>query len=60
MAMEGMKLRGWEIRDLKSIAVEHKIEKIGAALAAVVLWDSSIWHGSSSFKPQISNFDVWT
>jgi len=60
MAMEGMKLRGWEIKDLKSIAIEHRIAKIGAALAAVVLWDSSIWHGTSDLKPQISNFDVWT
>jgi len=39
MALEGMKLRGWEIKGLKSIAIEHKIAKIGAALAAVVLWD---------------------
>jgi arginine decarboxylase len=38
MAVEGMKLRGWEIRDLLSTAIEHKITKIGAALAAVVLW----------------------
>ncbi len=38
MAMEGMKLRGWKIKDLKSIAIEFKIKKIGAALAAVVLW----------------------
>ena len=39
MALEGMKLRGWKIKDLKSIAIECKIKKIGAALAAVVLWD---------------------
>jgi arginine decarboxylase len=26
-----MKLRGWEIKDLKSITIEHKITKIGAA-----------------------------
>ncbi len=38
MAVEGMKLRGWKIKDLKSIAIEYKVEKIGAALAAVVLW----------------------
>lgn len=38
MAMEGMKLRGWEIKDLSSIAIEYKVKKIGAALAAVVLW----------------------
>jgi arginine decarboxylase len=38
MAMKGMKLRGWEIKDLKSIAIEYKVKKIGAVLAAVVLW----------------------
>ena len=39
MAVEGMKYRGWKIKELTSIAVEHKVIKIGAALAAVVLWD---------------------
>ena len=39
MAVEGMKVRGWKIKDLKSIVIEHKVKKIGAALAAVVLWD---------------------
>jgi arginine decarboxylase len=38
MAVEGMKLRGWKIKDLRSIAIEYKIKKIGAVLAAVVLW----------------------
>ena len=38
MAVEGMKLRGWQIKDMKSIAIEYKIKKIGAVLAAVVLW----------------------
>jgi len=38
MAVEGIKLRGWEIKDLKSIAIEYKVKKIGAVLAAVVLW----------------------
>jgi arginine decarboxylase len=38
MAVEGMKLRGWKIKDLSSIAIEYKIRKIGAVLAAVVLW----------------------
>ncbi len=51
MAVEGMKLRGWEIKDLKSIAIEHKITKIGAALAAVVLWD-----GLSCMELQTSTF----
>jgi arginine decarboxylase len=40
MAVEGMLLRGWEIKDLKSIAIEYQVESIGAALAAVVLWSS--------------------
>lgn len=38
MAVEGMKLRGWETKDLKSIAIEYKVKRIGAVLAAVVLW----------------------
>jgi arginine decarboxylase len=41
MAVEGMMLRGWEIKALKSIATEYKVENVGAALAAVVLWSSS-------------------
>jgi arginine decarboxylase len=40
MAVEGMMLRGWEIKDLKSIAIECEVANIGAALAAVVLWSS--------------------
>ncbi len=39
MAIEGMKLRGWKIKDIQSIAIEYKVKKIGAAFAAVVLWD---------------------
>jgi arginine decarboxylase len=39
MALEGMKLRKREIKDLKSMAIEHKVQKVGATLAAVVLWD---------------------
>jgi arginine decarboxylase len=38
MAVEGMRVRGWEIKELKSIAIEYKVKKIGAVLAAVVLW----------------------
>jgi arginine decarboxylase len=38
MAVEGMMLRGWEIKELKSIAMEHEVTNTGAALAAVVLW----------------------
>jgi arginine decarboxylase len=39
MALEGMKLRKREIKELKSMAIEHKVQKVGATLAAVVLWD---------------------
>jgi arginine decarboxylase len=38
MALEGMKLRGWKIKELKSIAAEYRVKKIGAVLAAVILW----------------------
>ena len=38
MAVEGMKLRGWPIKELKSVVVECRVKKVGAALAAVVLW----------------------
>lgn len=39
MAIEGMKLRGRVIKDLNSIAVEHRVKKVGATIAAVVLWE---------------------
>jgi pyruvoyl-dependent arginine decarboxylase (PvlArgDC) len=39
MALEGMRLRMREIKDVQSIAVEHRVQKVGATLAAVVLWD---------------------
>lgn len=38
MAVEGMLLRGWEIKEIQSIAAEHTVGRVGAALAAVVLW----------------------
>lgn len=39
MAIEGMKLRGRVIKDLNSIAIEHRVQKVGVTLAAVVLWE---------------------
>ena len=39
MAEEGLRLREQEVEGVFSIAVQHKVEKIGAVLAAVVLWD---------------------
>jgi arginine decarboxylase len=39
MAEEGLKMRGLEVKEIRSISVQHKVEKIGTAFAAVVLWD---------------------
>jgi arginine decarboxylase len=39
MAIEGMKIRGRVIKELNSIAVEHRVRKVGTTLAAVVLWE---------------------
>ncbi len=39
MASEGLKMRGLETKEIRSLAVQHKVEKVGAALACVVLWD---------------------
>jgi arginine decarboxylase len=38
MAIEGMRLRGWKIRDLQTVVSEYQVKRIGATLAAVVLW----------------------
>ena len=38
MAYEGMKIRRQETREIKSISAEYKVKKIGAAFAAVILW----------------------
>ncbi len=38
MASEGMKMRRQEARAIKSISAEYKVRKIGAAFAAVILW----------------------
>lgn len=38
MAFEGMKMRQQETKEIKSISTEYTVKKIGAAFAAVVLW----------------------
>ena len=38
MAAEGMRVRGYAVKEIKSIAATHRVKKIGAAYAAVVLW----------------------
>jgi arginine decarboxylase len=39
MAEEGMHFRGQAIKRVESLAAEHTVENIGAAFAAVVLWN---------------------
>ncbi|MFH1030873.1 MAG: arginine decarboxylase, pyruvoyl-dependent [bacterium] len=39
MAKYGIEVtRGWKLKEIISIAVEHKIERVGATFAGVVLW----------------------
>lgn len=39
MAKRGMETRGREIKQIRSIAIEHTIKNCGCAFAAVILWD---------------------
>ena len=39
MAQKGMEMRNEKIREIQSISSEHKIVKLGATFAGVVLWD---------------------
>ena len=39
MAEAGMAFRGKKIREIKSVAAEHVVEKTGAAFAGVILWN---------------------
>lgn len=38
MVKEAFETRGMQLKDIKIAAVEHRVEKIGCALAAVPLW----------------------
>ena len=38
MVEKAFEVRGFRLKDVKSISVEHKVEKIGASFAGVVLW----------------------
>jgi arginine decarboxylase len=38
MAEEGFRQRGYELKEVVSISAQHKVAKIGAVYAAVVLW----------------------
>lgn len=39
MAQDGLSTRGLEVREIRSIAVQHRVEKTGGVFAAVVLWN---------------------
>lgn len=39
MAEEGIKMRGWTVREIKSISIDLRVDRIGAVFAGVVLWD---------------------
>ena len=38
MAESGIELRGWRLDRIKSVAIDARVEKIGAVFAGVVLW----------------------
>ncbi|HDT15009.1 MAG TPA: arginine decarboxylase, pyruvoyl-dependent [Firmicutes bacterium] len=38
MAEEGMRFRKYKIKEIHSIAIQHKVVNVGAVYAAVVLW----------------------
>lgn len=38
MVEAGMAKRGWRIRDIRAVAIDFQVEKIGAVFAGVVLW----------------------
>ena len=42
MAAEALKIRGFELKIIHSVAVQHRVEKTGAVFAAVVLLDKSL------------------
>ena len=40
MAIAGMRdVRGWKIRHVECASIDHQVDKIGACIAAVVLWN---------------------
>ncbi len=38
MAISGLENRGWKVKKVESIAIDMKVEKVGAVFAAVILW----------------------
>lgn len=39
MAQDGLTMRGLEVREIRSLAVQHRVEKTGGVFAAVILWN---------------------
>jgi len=40
MAEEGLGARGLAVRDIRSLAVQHRVAQIGSAFAGVIFWDA--------------------
>lgn len=38
MIEEGMEMRGLKLKEIKIVSAEHKVEKIGCAISAAVMW----------------------
>ena len=38
MAEEGIKARGWSLGRIQSVSIDHRVTKIGAAFAGLILW----------------------
>lgn len=38
MTEEGLKMRGWKLAHIESVSIQHRVEKIGAVFAGIVLW----------------------
>lgn len=41
MVEAGFDMRGWTVDRMQTLAIDHKVEKIGAVFAGVVLWDGT-------------------
>ncbi len=41
MTEAGLKARGWKLERIDSVSIQHRVEKIGAVFAGVVLWNGA-------------------
>ena len=40
MTEHGLKARGWKVAHIESVSIQHRVAKIGAVFAGVVLWNA--------------------